>query len=139
MRRLRTRISAAALIALLSTVATTLVAQARPLPVTGVWTLRLKADDGTTGTPTATLEQQGVALAGHFSSLLFGDADLKGTVKGSSIVFTVFAQFQGKTEELSFQGDYDGDNSIKGIYSNNFGNGTFTATRKPPTRRGGGN
>ena len=102
---------------------------AQPAPVTGAWSFTLQSDQGN-GTPSAMFDQRGTALTGRFSSAIFGEADLKGTVNGATIAFTVFAQWQGAAEEMTFKGDYDGKGSIKGTYSNTFGHGTFTAARK---------
>ena len=61
---------------------------------------------------------------------LIGEAELKGTVKGTAVKFTVFATYQGKREDLMFSGEYDGSGAIKGSQSNSWGSGSFTATRK---------
>ncbi len=127
----RTRIAAAiVLTALAPLVAATIVARAAPVPLTGTWAFTIQADDGSTGTPTVTFTQEGTTLTGRYSGVLFGDADLKGTVMGASIAFTVFAQWQGQRQDLIFAGDYDGSRAIKGSYSTDFGEGAFTATRK---------
>ena len=103
--------------------------QSRSKSLTGTWALTIKSGD-TTGTPTATFKQQDETLTGHYSSMIYGEAELKGTVKGTSITFTVFATLSGDRQNLMFIGEYDGSDSIKGEYSTNFGNGTFTAVRK---------
>jgi len=109
--------------------AASVATQSRSAPLTGTWALTIKSGDST-GTPTVTFKQQDEALTGQYSSTLYGEAELKGTVKGTAITFTVFATLSGKRQDLTFLGEYDGSRAIKGEYSTNFGNGTFTGVRK---------
>lgn len=110
-------------------VATTGATQNRTTSLTGTWAFTIKSGD-TTGSPTVTFNQQNETLTGHYSSALYGEADLKGTVKGQSITFTVFATLERARQDLNFTGEYDGSRSIEGTYSTNFGKGAFTAVRK---------
>ena len=121
----------AAAMTLLAALCLTVVisAQNRSNPVSGAWTFTIQSGQGT-GTPTVTFNQQGETLTGHYSSMMFGEADLKGTIKESSIAFTVYAKWQGERQDLIFTGEYDGTKSMKGKYSTDFGDGTFTAVRK---------
>jgi hypothetical protein len=114
---------------LIAATLTTLAAQSRTPPLTGTWTLRIESHRGS-GTPMIILNQQGAALTGHFSGALFGEADLRGSVNGTSVTFTVFAKWQGEKRDLVFVGHYDGRATISGSYSNDFGDGIFKATRK---------
>jgi hypothetical protein len=109
--------------------ATTVATQTRSTPLTGTWAFVVKTGD-MTGTPTVAFTQRDEALTGHYSSPLIGEAELKGTVKGTAVKFTVFATYQGKREDLTFSGEYDGSGAIKGSQSNSWGSGSFTATRK---------
>jgi hypothetical protein len=97
--------------------------------LTGTWTFTIKSGE-TIGTPTVKFNQRDETLTGHYSSAMYGEADLKGTVKRQSITFTVFAKYQGQPQDLVFTGEYDGSRLIKGTYSTSFGNGAFTAVRK---------
>ena len=109
--------------------ATLCLAQQRAAPVTGTWTFNILSEQGS-GTPTLTFVQQGETLTGKYSGTLFADATLKGTLKGRSITFTVYATFSGARQDSLFTGEYDGDSAMKGTYTNDFGAGTFTAVRK---------
>src|ERR1041384_7785133 len=77
-------------------------AQSAKIDVTGAWAFTVLSDAGT-GTPTVTFKQDGEAITGHYSSMLVGEADLTGTVKGSAIEFTVRAEIQGMPLEFKFK------------------------------------
>jgi hypothetical protein len=62
--------------------------------------------------------------------MMWGEADLAGTVRKKSVTFTVFATYEGDREDLIFTGTYDGRAAIKGTHSSVFGEGTFTAIRQ---------
>src|SRR4029453_14109417 len=81
--------------------------------VTGTWAFTVNSDAGT-GTPTVTLKQDGEKLTGHYSSMLVGEADLTGTVKGSNIEFTVSADVGGMAIEFKFMGTIENKDSMKG-------------------------
>jgi hypothetical protein len=105
-------------------------AQAAKVDVSGVWTFTVQSEAGTS-TPTVTLNQSGEKLTGHYSSLLVGEADLTGTVKGQNIEFTVSADVQGTKFELRYSGTVESKDSMKGeLSAAEFGAGTFTAKRK---------
>src|SRR5262245_34099468 len=74
-------------------------AQAPKFDVSGEWTFTVQSDAGTS-TPAVTLKQNGEKLTGHYSSMLVGEAELTGTVKGQNIEFTVSADVQGTKLEL---------------------------------------
>ncbi len=122
------RTTAAIILAVMFT-ATTVAMQKGSTPLTGKWSFIVKTGD-MTGTPTVTFTQRDETLTGHYSSPLIGEADLKGTVKGTAVKFTVFATYEGKREDLTFSGEYDGTGAIKGSQSNSWGSGSFTAARK---------
>jgi hypothetical protein len=87
--------------------------------------------DAGTGTPTVTFKQERERLTGHYSSMLVGEADLTGTMKGQTIEFTVHADVQGTKLELKYDGTVDSKDSMKGKLSTaGFGDGTFTGKRK---------
>src|SRR5262252_7484570 len=68
--------------------------QATKIDVTGAWAFTIMSEAGT-GTPTVTFKQDGEKITGHYSSMLVGEADLTGTVKGQAIEFTVRADLGG--------------------------------------------
>jgi len=55
--------------------------------VTGEWNFTVESPNGT-GTPTVTFKQDGETLTGTYKGR-FGEAPLKGTVKGNEIKFTL--------------------------------------------------
>src|SRR5678815_2725927 len=68
--------------------------QAAKVDLTGTWAFTIMSDAGV-GTPTVTFKQDGEKLTGHYSSMLLGEADLTGTVKGQALEFTVRADLGG--------------------------------------------
>jgi len=105
-------------------------AQATKVDVSGVWTFSVQSEAGAS-TPTVTLKQDGEKLTGHYSSLLVGEAELTGTVKGQNIEFTVSADVQGTKFQLRYSGTVENKDSMKGeLAAAEFGAGTFTAKRK---------
>ena len=109
---------------------TGLALQSSTVDVTGVWAFTVESAAGT-GTPTVTFKQQGEKLTGHYSSMLLGEADLTGAIKGAAIGLTVQADVEGMKIELRFEGTVEGKDSIKGkLSAGEFGDGTFTAKRK---------
>jgi hypothetical protein len=103
----------------------------REVSASGVWTFTVQSEAGSSN-PTVTLKQNGEKLTGHYSSLLVGEAELTGAIKGQAIEFTVFGQVQGTKFELKYVGTVEDKDSMKGQLSlADLGGGTFTAKRKP--------
>lgn len=123
------RSTAGVILAMMFFAATTAATQNRSTPLTGTWSFTVTSGN-TTGTPTVRFTQRDETLTGHYSSTVFGEAELEGAVTGAAVKFTVFAIYQGERQDLVFRGEYDGSGTIKGSYSNNFGSGSFTAVRK---------
>jgi hypothetical protein len=106
--------------------------QADKVDVTGMWAFTVLSDAGT-GTPTVTFKQDGEKLTGHYSSMLVGEADLKGTVKGQAIEFTISADVGGMAIEFKFMGTIENKDSMKGkLDTGGLGEATFTGKRKEP-------
>jgi hypothetical protein len=97
--------------------------------VTGKWLFNVQTAAGS-GTPTIDFKQDAERLTGHYSGQL-GEADLKGTVKGSMIEFSFATEVQGFHLESSYSGTIDKD-TMKGTVSiSGLGaEGTFTAKRQ---------
>jgi hypothetical protein len=107
-------------------------AQSAKVDVTGTWAFTVLSDAGT-GTPTVTFKQDGEKLTGHYSSMLVGEADLTGTVKGQTIEFTVRADVQGMPLEFKFNGTIESKDSMKGkLDTGGLGEATFSGKRKEP-------
>lgn len=109
--------------------------QAAKVDLTGAWAFTIMSDAGV-GTPTVTFKQDGEKLTGHYSSMLVGEADLTGTVKGQAIEFTFKADLGGMPFEFKFTGTIENKDSVKGkLDSGDLGGGTFTGKRKEPETR----
>jgi len=110
--------------------AAAVAAQSAKVDVTGTWAFTVQSDAGT-GTPTVTFKQDGEKLTGHYSSMLVGEAELTGSIKGQTIEFTVRADIQGMPLEFKFNGTVESKDSMKGTLSTGgFGDATFTGKRK---------
>jgi hypothetical protein len=97
--------------------------------VSGTWAFQVEFSGGT-GTPTMTFKQDGEKLTGHYSGQL-GEAPLTGTVKGNAIEFSIDVDIQGTAAHIVYSGTVDKD-SMKGtVKLADFGEGTFTAKKKP--------
>ena len=106
--------------------------QGTKIDLTGTWVFTIMSEAGS-GEPTVTLKQDGEKLTGHYSSMLVGEADLKGTVKGQAIEFTVSADLGGMPIEFKFAGTIENKDSLKGkLDTGGLGDATFTGKRKQP-------
>jgi len=109
---------------------TAAAAQAGRVDVTGTWEFTVLSEAGT-GMPTVTFKQDGEKLTGHYSSMLVGEADLTGSVKGQTIEFTVRADLGGMPLEFKFTGTVEGRDSMKGkLDTAGLGEATFSGKRK---------
>ena len=107
----------------------TAAAQAGKVDVTGTWEFTVLSEAGT-GMPTVTFKQEGEKITGHYSSMLLGEADLTGSVKGQAIEFTVRADLGGMPLDFKFTGTVEG-NSMKGkLDTAGLGDASFTGKRK---------
>ena len=105
------------------------IAQDQPAAVAGVWALTVETGQGT-GRPSVKLQQDGDKLTGTYSSEVFGEQAVTGTVKGTAVTFAFTASFEGNTFTVTYAGTVEKD-SMKGkVTLGEFGEGTFTGTRK---------
>lgn len=103
---------------------------AQEVDVTGTWILDVTTGQGG-GTPTVTLEQEGDSLSGHYSSSNLGEADLRGSVRGSDVRFTLQTAVQGQPVTVTYEGTVRGDDSMEGsIDLGGLVQGTFTGRRR---------
>jgi hypothetical protein len=99
-----------------------------PVDVAGTWALTVETTGGT-GTPTIALQQDGETLTGTYSSQIFGDQKLTGTIKGNAISFEFTGSFQGGTVTVTYTGTAD-PTTMKGkVKAGDMGEGTFTAKK----------
>lgn len=101
--------------------------------VSGTWSLSVTTDNGVT-TPSLTLEQNGNALTGHYSSDTLGEQDVSGTVDGNAVTIRFSASLQGQSIPVLYQGTLGDDGRLTGTIDIADGmlSGTFSATRSRP-------
>ena len=104
-------------------------ASVQAVDVTGEWTFDVQTGMGA-GTPAITFKQAGETLTGTYVGTL-GNANFKGTVKGTAIEFGFEVEAQGQTIDVKYQGIVDKD-TMKGDVAMAGGqlSGTFTGKRK---------
>lgn len=93
--------------------------------ITGKWTFDVVLDAGS-GSPTFEFQQKGETLTGTYHGQ-FGEASLKGTVKGDKVEFS----FGEGAASAKYSGTLDGAAKIKGTcdYGEVAGKGTFTGRK----------
>ena len=93
--------------------------------VTGTWVFQVETSGGS-GSPTFTFKQEGETLTGKYSGQ-FGEADIKGTVKGNQIEFSFTAEGLGV---ITYSGTFE-NGTMKGkVNLGDQASGTWTAKRK---------
>jgi hypothetical protein len=106
------------------------VAGQTPADVAGDWMLTVDTDQGITN-PSVMLEQNGSELTGHYSSETLGEADVKGTVNGNDVMFSLSASAGGFDIEVIYTGTMQDDGTLSGqIDLGGLGGGTFTGQKK---------
>jgi hypothetical protein len=101
----------------------------KPADVAGAWALTVETGQGT-GTPGVTLKQDGETLTGTYSSQVFGEQRVTGTVKGKAVTFTFSATIEGNALTVTYSGTVEKDTMKGKVTLGDFGEGTFTGTRK---------
>jgi hypothetical protein len=100
--------------------------RAQGVDLTGAWIFNVTTDAGG-GTPTVTFKQAGEKLTGHYSSMVFGEVDFTGEVKGKEFMF----KFMSEMGDVIYKGTIESANSLKGTGDlGGVGAATFTAERK---------
>ncbi|HTV02994.1 MAG TPA: hypothetical protein VMF13_20775 [Luteitalea sp.] len=103
--------------------------QDTPANVAGKWALTVETSGGT-GTPTIELTQDGETLAGTYSSQVFGEQKLTGTIKGSAITFGFTGAVQGTTVTVTYTGTVDAATMKGKVSVGDLGEGTFTGKKQ---------
>jgi lipopolysaccharide export system protein LptA len=103
--------------------------QDKPVDVAGKWVLTVETAAGT-GTPTIELTQDGGSLAGTYSSEVFGQQKLTGTIKGNVISFGFSGSVQGATVTVTYTGTADAATMKGKVTVGELGEGTFTGKRQ---------
>lgn len=96
--------------------------------VAGTWNLAVEMPNGT-GTPSVIFKQDGGNLTGTYKGRR-GDSDLKGTISGNDIQWTVTLKTPNGELDIEYSGTVDGD-TMKGKVSSPMGEATFTGKRAP--------
>lgn len=96
--------------------------------VTGSWSVTVETQAGS-GNPSFTFKQEGETLTGTYKGQ-FGEAPVKGTVKGNDIAFTIKINAQGQDLTVTYTGKVEGKDAMKGkVALGELGEGTWTAKR----------
>lgn len=103
--------------------------QDKPAEVAGKWALTVETAGGT-GTPSVELKQDGETLTGTYSSQVFGEQQVTGTVKGNAITFGFTASFQGNTVKVTYTGTVDAATMKGKVTVGDMGEGTFTGKKE---------
>lgn len=117
---------AAVTVLLLTMVAPLASAAADNANVAGTWNLQVETPNGT-GTPSVTFKQDGGTLTGTYKGRM-GESELKGTINGNDIKWTVTVHPQGGEMNIDYVGTVDGD-TMKGKVSSPMGEATFTGKK----------
>lgn len=104
--------------------------QAKAVDVSGKWALTVETDGGT-GTPTVELKQDGEALTGTYSSQVFGEQKVTGTIKGNAITFSFTGSFDGNSVTVTYSGTADATTMKGKVTLGDIGEGTFTGKKQP--------
>lgn len=99
--------------------------------LSGNWAVTVVYEGGQ-GSPTVRLSQRGDTLTGRYISQVFGELNLKGTVKGKEFNFAFTTSAGGDPFTMTFNGTVESNDSLKGTVDlGGNGSGTFTARRQP--------
>lgn len=103
--------------------------QDTPANVAGKWALTVETSGGS-GTPSVALEQDGETLTGTYSSQIFGEQKVTGTIKGNAITFSFTGSFDGNPVTVTYSGTA-GATTMKGkVTLGDIGEGTFTGRKQ---------
>jgi hypothetical protein len=102
-------------------------AQSGATNVSGTWNATVETQAGT-GSPSFVLKQDGENLTGTYKGQ-FGEAPLKGTVKGNDISFAFKVDAQGQSLDITYTGKVNGDSMSGKVVLGSFGEGTWTAKK----------
>ena len=103
--------------------------QDKSVDVAGKWALTVETAGGT-GTPTIELTQDGEVLAGTYSSAVFGEQKLTGTIKGNVISFGFSGSVQGTTVTVTYTGTAEATTMKGKVTVGDLGEGTFTGKKQ---------
>jgi hypothetical protein len=96
--------------------------------VAGEWNLTVETPNGT-GTPTVIFKQDGGTLTGTYKGRA-GETQLKGTITGNDIKFTVTISPQGNDLVIEYSGTVDGDTMKGKVKFGEMGEATWSGKKK---------
>jgi len=97
--------------------------------ISGKWTFDVQTDAGS-GAPTFVFKQVGEALTGTYNGT-FGTAELKGTVKGDAIEFSIAVDTGGQKGTVVYKGKIESASKMSGsVDLAALGNGTWTGSKQ---------
>jgi hypothetical protein len=103
--------------------------QDTPADVAGAWALTVETGQGT-GTPSVTFKQDGEKLTGAYSSQVFGEQKVTGTIKGNAITFSFTGSVEGNSMTVTYAGTVEKDTMKGKVTLGDLGEGTFTGKKK---------
>jgi hypothetical protein len=103
--------------------------QDTPANVAGAWALTVETAQGT-GSPSVTLKQDGEKLTGTYSSQVFGEQQVTGTIKGNAITFSFTGSMEGNSLTVTYSGTVEKDTMKGKVTIGDLGEGTFTGKKK---------
>jgi hypothetical protein len=122
--------TASAAVLLLGSASVAFAQDTTKVDLTGNWTFTVVYEGGQ-GTPAVRLVQRGDTLTGRYSSQVFGEIDIKGTVKGREFSFSFTSSAGGDPFTMTFSGLAESTEALKGsVDMGGMGSGTFTARRE---------
>jgi hypothetical protein len=97
--------------------------------ISGKWTFNVETDAGS-GSPTFVFKQAGEALTGTYNGT-FGTADVKGTVKGNAIEFSIDVTMGDQKGTVVYKGTIETAEKMKGdVELAGLGKGTWTGSKQ---------
>jgi hypothetical protein len=103
--------------------------QEQSVNVAGTWRLSVETAQGT-GTPSVTFEQNGEKLTGTYSSQVFGEQPVTGSIKGPAITFAFTASVEATSITVTYTGTVEND-AMKGkVTLGDLGEGTFSGRKE---------
>ena len=103
--------------------------QDKPVDVSGNWALTVETAGGT-GSPSVELKQDGETLTGNYSSRVFGEQKVTGTIKGNAITFGFTTSFEGSAVAVTCTGTADASTMKGKVTVGDLGEGTFTGKKQ---------
>ena len=83
-----------------------------------------------TGSPSVTFKQDGDKLTGTYSSQVFGEQPVTGTVKGDAITFSFTGSVEGNSMTVTYTGTVEKDTMKGKVTIGDLGEGTFTGKKR---------